>query len=98
MKKTPLKRKGRSRFPKRRCPEYRAWIATHPCATCGRESVCCHVETQGHGGWDIGNCWPGCPCCHAEQHMMGINSFQTWYGIDLVQIAAAYGEAWAQRS
>lgn len=30
-RKTPLKAKGKSRFPKRRNPEYLAWIRTLPC-------------------------------------------------------------------
>jgi len=63
---------------------------------CGEPSVCCHVRGKRMWG-DVGNCWPGCPKHHAEQHDHGIATFQLKYQLDLAQIAAGYAEGWAQR-
>ena len=95
----PLKVKGRSRFPGRRCPAYRAWIRTFPCVVpgCPRLTVCCHVKSQGAAGDDVGDCFPGCRAHHDEQHAHGLDTFQVQYGLDLEAISAAYGRLWALR-
>ena len=74
---------------------YREWIASHECVICGWPSECCHVRGRRMWG-DYGNCFPACRLHHAEQHAFGIKSFQARHNIDLILIAAAYGEAYAQ--
>lgn len=63
---------------------------------CDGPSECCHVRGKRMWG-DIGNCFPCCTYHHIEeQHRHGILTFQQIHGLDLRQIAAAYGEAWEQ--
>ena len=100
MKRCRLKAKGGSRFPARRCPEFREWIRQFPCSVegCENPSECAHVKSQGAGGDDIGGCVPLCPKHHRHDlHQHGIATFQLRHQLDLAQIAAGFGEAWAQR-
>jgi hypothetical protein len=104
-KKAPkrIRSTGKSRFPRRRDPEYLAWIRTLPCivpthtgfaAACGpvadRHKVeAAHVKTRGSGGDDRKNTLPCCPRHHDEQE--GRNtSFELKYGIGLKTLALAY--------
>ena len=52
-------------------------------------TVCAHVKARGAGGADRGNVVPMCVKHHSEQHEQGIESFQSFYGIDLAAVAAA---------
>ena len=97
-RKARLKVKGGSRFPKRRNPEYRAFIRTFPCVVegCEGQVECCHVRTRGAGGEDEGGTFPCCRKHHSLQHSMGVRSFQERFGLDLWAIAGAYAEGWVQ--
>jgi len=100
-RKTRLRARGRSRFPKRRNPEFKKWLRTFPCSVegCESPSECAHVKSQGAGGDDVGACVPLCAGHHRfDLHQYGIATFQLRYGLDLAQIAAGYGEAWVQRA
>lgn len=88
------RRKGKSRFPKRRQPEYKAWIKTLPCVLRGRthpggELHSCnntpvepaHVKSQGAGADDYGQLVPLDAMAHSTQHMIGIKSWaKYWFG------------------
>jgi hypothetical protein len=87
----------KSRFPHRRNPAFVTWIRTQECVICGAPAEPAHVKTRGAGGDDLGNICPLCHRDHMEQHAIGIKSFARKYGIDLAQVAAAYGEAYSQR-
>ena len=90
-----IKAKGRSRFPKRRCPEYLAYIRTLPCVICGASGVDpAHVRSRGAGGDDVGNTVPLCRECHDSQHTVGRVSFERKHRVDLALAAAGYAEAW----
>ena len=64
MKRTPLKRRGKSRFPHRRCPEYMDWLkellrwdfsVLCDCG-CGRAATDrAHLKPTGNGGDDLDN-------------------------------------------
>jgi len=99
LRRTRLRAKGGSLFPHRRNPAYRAWIRTFPCVVPGCEGAAepCHVIRKSQGGDDVGNLYPGCRRHHDEQHEHGtLGPFERKYGLDLAQIAAGYGEGWAQ--
>ena len=98
-RKTRLRICGRSRFPRRRCPEFREWLRQFPCVVsdCENPTECAHVKSRGAGGDDVGQSVPMCPHHHRfDLHQHGIHTFQLKYRLDLAQIAAGYGEAWAQ--
>ncbi len=97
-RKTRLKAKGKSRFPKRRDPKYCAWIRQGWCVadkgmTCDW-SECAHVVSRGAGGADRDNTVPMCRSHHREQHRIGIKSFEQKYGLDLSVLALEYGRLW----
>ena len=88
-----LRAKGGSRFPKRRDPDYCAWIRTLPCAViyagdCAGRIECAHVTSRGAGGKDVGNTFAACTRHHREQHRIGISSFEAKYTIDLAAWAS----------
>ena len=96
---TPLRRagriraKGRARFAGRSDPAYRAWIRQQPCllanvARCRGVVEACHVKSKGAGGGDQANLYPACSRHHAEQHAIGIRTFQAKYSVDLHLTAA----------
>jgi hypothetical protein len=89
-------KRGGSRFPKRRDPEYREWIRTLDCLVgdlmCHGGVECAHVKTRGAGVDDRGNCVPLCGFHHFEQHDLGIRHFQTRHKLDLAAIARNLGE------
>ena len=67
-RRTPLRNRGGSSFPKRRDPAYTKWIKTLPCVLFGiLGHVCdgpidpCHVfKTRACGAYDRGEVVPGC--------------------------------------
>lgn len=91
----PIKRKGKPRFKAGRNEAFRGWVRRHPCAIdvdflcMVSASECAHVRTRGSGGQDLGNCVPLCSKHHAEQHRIGIKSFEAKYGVNLVAIASS---------
>lgn len=98
MRRTRLKVKGRSRFPRQRTPGYAQFIRENPCALCGSyPTECAHVKSRGAGGADIDNCLALCHRCHADSHTEGIKSFATRWRVSLEAIAKAYGDVWRAR-
>ena len=109
MKRTPLKRKtalkarGKSRFPKRRAPKYVAWIRKQSCSMLGKivnnyYHVClgpveaAHLKSRGAGGGDRENCLSLCSFSHGTQHTIGLKSWAALYRMtveDLKAIARA---------
>lgn len=67
---------------------FAAWVRQQPCAIrmqhshhdiCTHRSEAAHVKTRGaRGGW-FNNLVPLCRIAHAEQHAMGVKSFQAKY-------------------
>lgn len=90
-RRTRIKAKGGSRFPKQRQPEYTAWITTLSCtvanADCWQGIHPAHVNrTRASGAPDLGEVVPLCPFHHAEQEGRTAR-FNAKYGIDLSAIA-----------
>lgn len=113
MKRTPLKRKtrlkvkGKSRFPKRRNDAYRKWIREMPCwvgwycdrsaaPACLYEAECAHVIPKGRGSDDVGNCVPLCAAHHREQEGRTAR-FEAKYHIDLASIAERLAGRWREQ-
>jgi len=96
-RRTPLKVKGKRRFPRSKDDLYRTWVTTLPCVVLGRawfgknggEYVhkCQgpidphHTTSKGAGGHDR-SCVPLCRGAHQESHLIGQKSFALRYGID----------------
>ncbi len=88
-RRTPLRSRGRSRFPGRRQPDYKAWIATLPCLVTGGWPVDpAHVRSRGAAGSDYANIVPLTHRLHRELHDMGRRTFEAKYGVDLAREAA----------
>lgn len=105
------KKSGGHLFPKRRSPEYREWIRGFACLLRGMDpshrcplgifgSECAHVKSRGAGGDDVGNCVPLCNFHHAQQHRLGIRSFERRHGFTkpLAWIAADLATMYPYRS
>jgi len=101
-RKTRLKAKGGSRFPKSVNRKYRAWIRTQSCvlypvAWCGgyegRSRIePAHVKPFASSGRDAGTICPLCPKHHDEQEGK-TREFEARYGVNLTDLAAQY---WAR--
>lgn len=99
------RRRGGSMFPKRRDPQYVAYLREHFMWCLVRESghrsphhcwgevQLCHLTSRGAGGYDQANIVPMCAGAHDEQHRLGIPAFQKRHGINL-RAEAAY--LWAR--
>lgn len=94
-----IKNKGKSRFPKRRCPELLSWIRGLPCAiggdfigTCAGRTEAAHLKSRGAGGDDRNNVLNLCTAHHREQHSIGWESFATkyWGSYDVAEQHAIY--------
>lgn len=98
----PIKKRGGSRFPKRRDYDYQAWIRQKPCIICGTSPVdVAHVKTKGSGGDDMDNVVPLCSGPsghHAEQHSIGILTFQKKHRIVLSATAKRFGRRWRKEN
>lgn len=91
-RKTPLKaksrpkRKGRSRFPKRRDPDFMDWFRAQQfrCGiwVCRKPADPAHVVSQGAGGKDLGNVARLCRYHHQVQHQHGWQRILDEYGFD----------------
>lgn len=83
----PIRRKGKSRFEKRRDRAYTDWIKTLPCfvarAECWSIVDPAHVfKTRGGGEYDRGKVVPLCRRHHGEQEGR-TDAFNAKYGVDL---------------
>lgn len=67
-------------------------INTQPCIICGKiPSENMHVISRSAGGtWE--DIIPACHQHHAEQHLIGIKSFQEKYQLNLTETAKFYAE------
>jgi hypothetical protein len=104
-RRTPLRAKGRSRFPKTVDLPYRAWICSLPCLI-RRKHHCqgrpnrrhvepAHVKTWGSSGQDRGNLVPLCPAAHDEQEGR-TRELEERYGVDLKYEAERLAEVYRQ--
>lgn len=94
-----LKRKGGSRYPKRRDAKFMAWMlhqlkAGRVCDGCGSKWARqrAHVQAKGSGGDDRGNVVLLCVSCHGDQEKRTA-AFCREKGVDLY----AKAERWAAR-
>lgn len=99
IKRSPITRKkGKpKRFAVRRVPEYAAWIRNGWCilgGACEGFTEAAHVRSRGAGGDDVGNLVRLCKKHHAEQHTLGIRSFQRKYCIDMKLAAETLALQW----
>ena len=85
----------RERFPELKDEGLRAFVRKMPCIVCtGTPTQCAHVMTKGAAGGDRDNVVPLCGRCHAEQHRIGVRSFEYRYQVRLKvwarKVTAAY--------
>ena len=103
-----LKARGRSRFPKRRCPAFMAWCLelirsrVVPChCDCGRRAEQRSPRSsRGAGGYDVGNVNLLSEQCHRLLHMVGEREFEArrhCYPGQLADRAARLGQEWEER-
>lgn len=94
-KRRKVVKSGILRGPQRFWPRHRRFVKSHCCVVPGCEATdidFAHIKTVGSGGDDTG----GVSMCrrhHAEQHTLGIETFQAKHGIDLWALAAAFVKA-----
>ncbi|HXH52814.1 MAG TPA: putative HNHc nuclease [Sphingomicrobium sp.] len=81
----------------RSCPPHRAWVRKHHCSVpgCRRLPIeCAHVRVRTNGGTALKPsdrwCVSLCRYHHAEQHRLGLKSFETRYGIELRALAEEF--------
>jgi hypothetical protein len=99
------KKSGGALFWKRRDPVYREWIRMWACLLRGCDPAhqcplgifgaeCAHVKSRGAGGDDFANCVPLCAFHHAQQHRLGIKTFERRHGftVSLAEIARDLGK------
>lgn len=107
LRRTPLRVRGGSRFPRRRNEPYRRYIERQPCSIgpfgiSGVRHQCdfvgdrrkiegAHLKTQGSGGDDVGNMVPLCPTAHDLQEGR-TDEFEREFGVDLYAHAADLAE------
>lgn len=102
-RRTRLRTKGGSRFPKRRDPKFMAWMAQQlldwrrcDCG-CGRRATTrAHLDAKGNGGYDRGNVvlltwWP----CHCKQEKR-TDAFNAERGCDLYAAAKRWADQYEQ--
>lgn len=99
-------RSGGHLFPRRRDPQYAAWIRAQPCLLAGRSDwFCCvgrieaaHVKSRGAGGDDHANILSLCWGHHIQQHTIGSRSFEKRWGVDLKAEALALWARYRQET
>lgn len=92
----PIKKRGGSRFPKRRDYDYQSWIRQKPCIICGTTPVDgAHVKTKGSGGDDVGNMVPLCRTHHMEQEGR-TREFEKRHQISLSLLARGFANKYAK--
>jgi hypothetical protein len=73
--------------------EHAVFVRTLPCAVCLRRPVdAAHVRSRGAGG-TAADLVPLCREHHAEQHTVGIATFQRRHGLDLPALARTLWDA-----
>ena len=105
----PLKRKGKSRFPKRRCKLFTEWIKGFPCSVVARRGAVygehcnlgpvdpAHVcGTRNTGAYDVGEVVPLCRLHHQEQEGR-TTRFNAKYGLNLQSLAREWGRRWREQ-
>ena len=84
--------------------DYKAWIRTLPCISCGIAACSEAAHTGSDGGMSIKasdySCVPLCADCHREAagayHRIGKRAFEKEWGICFADHVAKLNEAWAQ--
>ncbi len=98
-KRKPI-RSGILRVPNRAWLKHRRFVRSHACCVtgCAQDPIdFAHTTSRGAGGGDE----TGVSLCrehHAEQHTIGIDTFQQKYGLDLLALAAAFVRASPDRA
>jgi hypothetical protein len=91
-------RSGIPRGPQREWPRHRAWLRSHQCAVgradCEGPVEVAHVRTAANSGvglkppdWDA---VPLCRACHAQQHQIGMETFQQQLKVNLAELAMEF--------
>ena len=104
--------KSKRRFAKLRCEPFLEALRGMACAISGKRDGnswlatdghlhwsfvhAAHVKSRGAGGGDLYNALPLHGYLHAEQHLIGIKSFEKKYGVDLLGLAHVYTERWLE--
>ncbi len=79
-------------------PERQDFVRSLGCIVCGQEPQLCHSATGGMGRKaDYTTIYPACHSHHAEQHQMGVKSFEAKYGLDLKAVAAHVEVMWQRK-
>jgi hypothetical protein len=87
VRKTRLRAKGGSRFPKRRCQPYLDWLWDQPCQVSGlRDVEPAHIKTRGSGGYDLYNALSLSWLLHREQEGR-TKEFEQKYRVNLKELA-----------
>lgn len=80
--------------PRLRSPAHRAWVRSHRCCVplCQLMPIeCAHVRTAATAGMGMKSsdafCLSLCREHHAEQHRIGVKSFEKKHGIDMLMLA-----------
>lgn len=77
-----IKRDSGRKNAGRRSPAHRKWVSGHACSACGSTVAieCAHVRVGTDGGTGLKPsdkwCISLCRDCHAEQHILGEQSFE----------------------
>jgi len=100
VKRSPMRRRVQSPKLSAEDAAFRLWIQSQPCLVCGKAapSEFAHVRHRGMGGKDVPWVGNGVPLCafghHAEQHALGVLSWQRKHGVDLEEEAERYAILW----
>lgn len=108
MKRTPLQRRAKRRQMREEEQAYVAWLHQEPCVVGQRHgfSLCempievAHLKHRGIGGKNVpwlANTYPLCRRHHAEQHALGVLSWQRKHGVDLEEEAERYAMLWRRQ-
>lgn len=107
----PIRKRGRSRFPKRRDPKYLAWIKTLPCCITRQHTGSwvktrdgwvevhvdpAHVIGRGAAGYDRGNVVPLARHLHNEYDGRGHDTFEAKYRCDMAALALTYDQRYTE--
>lgn len=91
--------------PRLRSPAHRAWIRSHRCCVPGCQLMpieCAHVRTAATAGVGMKSsdafCLSLCREHHAEQHRLGMRSFERRHGINMTGLAAEFFAASPHRT
>ena len=91
-----IKRESDRKNAGKRSPAHRKWVRGHACSACGSMTAieCAHVRVGTDGGTGLKPsdkwCISLCRDCHAEQHILGEQSFESVRGINLKALAEAF--------